>query len=253
MVKVYSARDGLEAHFIRNLLEGEGIRAAVLGETLAFGRGDLPMTQETLPGVWVNPEDEQIARDAGATSVATWVGQADVVAARERVVAEVNRLMDGDVKATGLKELQGLIWRQGYESGALCSHVYEDVPRALATWTKAGRLVRIYSSGSAAAQRLFFGHSDDGDLTTLVSGWFDTEVGGKREADSYRRIVEAIGYAADEVLFLSDVVEELDAAREAGLGTVLLDRREDYAQPRHGEATHGHARAESFADVALAG
>ncbi|MHB8913034.1 MAG: acireductone synthase, partial [Lysobacter sp.] len=107
----------------------------------------------------------------------------------------------------------------------------------------------VYSSGSVPAQRLFFGHSDAGDLTPLFSGWFDTEVGGKREAGSYRRIAESIHLPPGEILFLSDIVEELDAAREAGLQTVLVDRIEDYPAPRLGEDTHGHRRVESFGDV----
>ena len=99
------------------------------------------------------------------------------------------------------------------------------------------------------AQKLYFGHSDAGDLSPLFSGWFDTEVGGKREAESYRRIVAALGVPAGEVLLLSDVVEELDAAREAGLGTVLVDRRNDYPQPRLGAATGGHRRIEAFDEL----
>jgi enolase-phosphatase E1 len=120
----------------------------------------------------------------------------------------------------------------------------------LRAWHAQGHGINVYSSGSVAAQRLFFGYSAAGDLTSLVSNWYDTEVGGKREAESYRRIVESLGVPAADVLFLSDVVEELDAAREAGLDTVLLDRREDYPQPRQGDSTHGHRRVESFADVA---
>ena len=100
-----------------------------------------------------------------------------------------------------------------------------------------------------AAQRLFFGHSTAGDLTPLFSGWFDTETGAEREAASYRRIVGAIGRAPADILFLSDVVDELDAAREAGLATVLVDRRADYPEPRTGAATHGHPRAESFTEI----
>ncbi|MBO7942765.1 acireductone synthase, partial [Streptomyces sp. S9] len=106
---------------------------------------------------------------------------------------------------------------------------------ALQRWKDAGLRLYVYSSGSVPAQRLLFGHSDVGDLTDLFSGFFDTEVGGKREAASYQRIRESIGLPGEEILFLSDVVEELDAAREAGLGTVLVDRREDYPQPREGE------------------
>ncbi|NLB13885.1 MAG: acireductone synthase, partial [Gammaproteobacteria bacterium] len=119
----------------------------------------------------------------------------------------------------------------------------------LRQWHAAGHPLYVYSSGSVPAQKLFFGFSEAGDLTPLISGWFDTEVGGKREADSYRTIVQRIGREAGDILFLSDVVEELDAAREAGLGTVLLDRREDYPQPREGEAANGHLRVEDFSQI----
>ncbi|HSR65285.1 MAG TPA: HAD hydrolase-like protein, partial [Xanthomonadaceae bacterium] len=98
-----------------------------------------------------------------------------------------------------------------------------------------------------------FGHREGGDLTPLFSSFFDTEMGHKRDAASYRRIAGALGRAPGDILFLSDVVEELDAAREAGLRTVLVDRREDYPQPRAGEAAHGHPRVESFADIIPAG
>ncbi|MBP6596972.1 MAG: acireductone synthase, partial [Arenimonas sp.] len=142
------------------------------------------------------------------------------------------------------------LWKDGYGRADFRAHVYPDAALALRAWEAAGHPIAVYSSGSVPAQKLFFGHSEAGDLTPLVSAWFDTEVGGKREADSYRRIAADLGRPADEVIFLSDVVEELDAAREAGMHTVLLDRREDYPQPRHAEATHGHRRVESFADVA---
>jgi len=107
----------------------------------------------------------------------------------------------------------------------------------------------VYSSGSVAAQKLLFGHSTAGDLSPLFSGWFDTAIGGKRETGSYRTLVRTLARPANEIVFLSDVVEELDAAREAGMETVLLDRREDYPTPRLGDATHGHRRVESFADI----
>ena len=100
------------------------------------------------------------------------------------------------------------------------------------------------------SQLLFFSHTDAGDLSPAFSAWFDTETGGKREAASYVRIAERLEVPADRVLFLSDVVEELDAARDAGMDTVLLDRREDYPQPRTGDAAGGHQRAESFDDIA---
>lgn len=167
----------------------------------------------------------------------------------DMIVETLQGWIDEDRKHTALKALQGMVWKDGYGKADFTAHMYPDAVEALRAWHAAGHSISVYSSGSVPAQKLFFGHSDAGDLTSLVSGWFDTEVGGKREAASYGRIVEALGLPAADVLFLSDVVEELDAAREAGLATVLLDRRQDYPQPRTGEATHGHARVESFADI----
>jgi enolase-phosphatase E1 len=181
----------------------------------------------------------------------------DVVAAEiggqpndETLVDTLQRWVDADRKHTALKALEGMLWKDGYARADFRAHVYPDAAAALRNWEAAGHPLAVYSSGSVPAQKLFFGHSEAGDLTPLVSAWFDTEVGGKREAESYRRIVAQLQRPAEDVIFLSDVVEELDAAREAGLHTVLVDRREDYPQPRHGEATHGHRRVESFAGVA---
>ena len=164
----------------------------------------------------------------------------------EMVVEVLQGWIDQDRKHTALKALQGMIWAAGYRDADFTAHIYPDAADGLVRWHAAGLPLYVYSSGSVPAQRLFFGHSDAGDLTRLFSGWFDTEVGGKREADSYRRIAEAIELPASEVLFLSDVVEELDAAREAGMETVLVDRREDYPESRTGEATGGHLRVETF-------
>lgn len=159
--------------------------------------------------------------------------------------------IDQDRKHTALKALQGILWAEGYRKGDFTAHMYPDATRALRDWHAAGVPLYVYSSGSVPAQRLFFGHSEGGDLTGLISGWFDTQTGGKREAESYTRIAASIRLPPADILFLSDVVEELDAARDAGLATVLVDRREDYPQPRLAEATHGHPRVESFADVQL--
>ena len=167
------------------------------------------------------------------------------------VIAEtLQGWIDQDRKHTALKALQGMVWKAGYGRADFRAHIYADAAAALPAWHAAGHPIAVYSSGSVPAQQLFFGHSEAGDLTPLVSAWFDTEVGGKREAESYRGIVAALGVPAQDVLFLSDVVEELDAARDAGLATVLLDRRDDYPLPRTGADTHGHRRVESFADIA---
>ncbi len=132
--------------------------------------------------------------------------------------------IDEDRKETPLKTLQGLIWAQGYADGELKGHVYPDTPEALRRWTGRGLAVHIYSSGSIAAQKLIFGHSIAGDLTPLLSGYFDTTTGPKREADLYSRIVDALDLAPSELLFVSDAPGEVDAAREAGLEALLIDR-----------------------------
>jgi enolase-phosphatase E1 len=158
-------------------------------------------------------------------------------ATRESVAAEANRLMDGDVKATGLKELQGLIWQEGYAAGRLTSHVYADVPPALRRWAEQGLDLRIFSSGSVAAQKVFFAHTDAGDLLPLFNGHYDTTTGPKREAESYRIIAADMKLPATAILFLSDVLQELDAAAEAGVRAGLVVR------PGNAPVTAGHAHA----------
>ncbi len=157
--------------------------------------------------------------------------------------------IDQDRKVPALKALQGMIWADGYAGGEYRAHVYDDAVAGLRRWHAAGHQLYVYSSGSVAAQKLLFSHSTAGDLSPLFSGWFDTAIGGKRDAASYRNLVTALARPPSEILFLSDVVEELDAARAARIETVLLDRREDYATPRLADATHGHRRVESFADI----
>lgn len=159
----------------------------------------------------------------------------------ERVVAILLEWIAEDRKATPLKALQGMVWEQGYRAGQLKGHVYPDAVEALRRWHAEGYRLYVYSSGSIQAQKLIFGCSEAGDLSPLFSGYFDTTSGPKREAGSYRRIVEAIGLPAEEVLFLSDVVQELDAAREAGLPTIGL--------AREGGELAGHPTVASFAVI----
>jgi enolase-phosphatase E1 len=134
------------------------------------------------------------------------------------------RLMAEDRKSTGLKLLQGVIWEEGYLSGTIQGHVFPDVPGALAAWRAAGRRLRVFSSGSVHAQKLLFGHTTHGDLTPLFEGFHDTTTGPKREASAYAAIAAAYGLPAGEILYLSDVREELDAAAAAGMRTGLLVR-----------------------------
>ncbi len=131
---------------------------------------------------------------------------------------------DADRKIGPLKALQGLIWAEGYASGALQGHVYPDAVAGLRRWQAVGIPLYVYSSGSVAAQKLIFAHTAFGDLTPLFSGHFDTGVGGKRDAASYAAIARTIGTAPAEILFLSDVEAELAAAAEAGLAVTLLAR-----------------------------
>jgi enolase-phosphatase E1 len=133
-------------------------------------------------------------------------------------------LMDEDRKVTALKALQGRIWEEGFRSGELHGVVYDDVPRAIARWRRDGRRVAIFSSGSVLAQKLLFGHSNAGDLTPFLSGHFDTTTGPKRDAASYRKIAAELVQDPAAALFVSDVAEELDAARAAGWGTALCVR-----------------------------
>lgn len=172
----------------------------------------------------VQAASEIIARESGADSLAAFLARARRAGAQEPLEHEVLRRMDADEKSTGLKLLQGLIWRQGYASGELRGHVYPDVPIAFATWAAQGADIRIYSSGSVESQQLLFAHSEAGALDRYLRGYYDTRVGRKRSADSYRRIVADMQRQAAGVLFCSDTREELDAAREAGLATVLVRR-----------------------------
>ena len=196
-----------------------------------------------------------VRRRGDEPEVRAWLDRAAVDAGgvcQDEVIVEVLQgWIDEDRKHPALKALQGMIWLDGYQGGDFQAHVDPDAAQALRGWHASGHTLAVYSSGSVPAQKLLFGHSSQGDLSPLFSAWFDTAVGGKREVASYQAIVQSLGVPAREVVFLSDVVEELDAAREAGLRTVLLDRREDYPIPRIGEACHGHERVESFAGVVL--
>lgn len=162
----------------------------------------------------------------------------------DEAIAELTAWIDADKKATPLKALQGLIWEAGYREGAYRGHVYGDVARQLRAWKERGLKLYVFSSGSALAQKLLFGHTAFGDLTPLFSDYFDTTVGQKRDPASYRAIAEKIGLPAAEILFLSDVREELDAARAAGMQTAQVLR--EGVTP-----AVGHAQTKTFNDIVL--
>jgi len=201
-----------------------------------------PYARERLPAFVVTHADKpevqhwlhEAARDAGLVS-----------ASQQEIIDLLIRWIDEDRKATPLKALQGLLWEDGYVSGEFKGHVYPEVAENLQKWKKQGIHLYVYSSGSVAAQKLLFGHSEAGDLTPLFSGYFDTEVGGKREVDSYRRIAEAIKVPAGQILFLSDITAELDAAAAAGFQTTQLMR------PPAGLAESTHDQVADFNEISV--
>ena len=194
--------------------------------------------QEDVAGL----RDEHAADVAKGLDPPAWISDD-----RGREVASVGAyvrwLISHDRKITVLKSLQGKIWRAGYEAGQLHAEVYNDVPPALDRWTRQGKTVGIFSSGSVLAQRLLFSHTNAGDLTALLTDYFDTTVGSKVEPESYRRITAAFGIPPSDVLFISDVVAELDAARAAGMNTALCVRPGRTIE--HG----GHAAVATFDSI----
>jgi enolase-phosphatase E1 len=166
--------------------------------------GDTPEVQH-----WLH----EAAREAGL-----------IEASRQEVIELLLRWIDEDRKSTALKALQGMIWKEGYENGDYRAHMYPEVAARLHAWRGEGLHLYVYSSGSVPAQKLFFRYSEAGDLSPLFAGYFDTETGPKREQASYEKIAAAIGEQPAHILFLSDIVEELDAAGAAGLRTGWLLR-----------------------------
>ena len=140
------------------------------------------------------------------------------------IINTLHRWSQEDRKITPLKSVQGILWTKGYESGEILGHVYADVKPALEKWKSHGLQMGVFSSGSIAAQKLIFGYSEAGDLTPFFSNYFDTTTGGKRETETYSKIARELGLRVDEILFLSDIVEELAAADQCGMQTVQLVR-----------------------------
>ncbi|GLX16577.1 acireductone synthase [Streptomyces lavendulae] len=168
-----------------------------------------------------------------------------------RIEQALNDWLDEDRKVTPLKTLQGVLWAEGFARGELVSHFYGDVVPALRRWHAAGVRLYVYSSGSVAAQRAWFGHSPEGDLRDLVTGWYDTaNAGPKQAAGSFRAIAADTGIPPARLLFLSDRPGELDAARAADWRTVAVRRP---GEPYYEKGPGGHAQAGTFADIDVVG
>lgn len=142
----------------------------------------------------------------------------------EEVIEQLIRWIDEDRKITPLKTLQGLMWEEGYKQGDFTGHIYNDAMKNLAVWHQQGISLYVYSSGSVYAQKLLFGYTEYGDLNKLFSGYFDTKIGAKIDAASYEKIAQAIGVDPADIMFLSDIEAELNAARAAGMQTTWLVR-----------------------------
>ena len=161
----------------------------------------------------------------------------------ELVIATLLNWIEEDKKITPLKTLQGFIWEDGFKNNHFQGHLYEDAYRNLVQWYKLGIKLYVFSSGSVKAQKLLFGHSQYGDLTYLFEGYFDTNIGNKKEVTAYQNIAQAIELPPQEILFLSDVIAELDAAAGAGYHTLLLDRQNNIAN------SNGHDVVTIFDDI----
>jgi enolase-phosphatase E1 len=142
----------------------------------------------------------------------------------EEVIFQLKKWCQQDLKITPLKTLQGILWQKGYQNGELLGHVYDDVPVMLENWNFLGKKMGIFSSGSVNAQKLLFSHSVKGNLSTYFSNYFDTNIGSKRDSDTYSLITKKLALPQNRILFLSDVIEELAAADKAGMKTVQITR-----------------------------
>lgn len=163
----------------------------------------------------------------------------------QQLIAQLIHWLDEDQKITPLKALQGLIWAEGYNQGVFKGHIYQDVVEKFRMWKLQGLELYIYSSGSVFAQKLLFSNTEYGDLTPFISGYFDTQIGGKKESESYQKIAEQIGWPPSRLLFMSDIKAELDAAKAIGYKTICVSR--DHQATQNAE----HRQVSSFEQILL--
>lgn len=193
-----------------------------------------PYARQALPGFLARHGDEPAVRaELEATADAAELESDDSEAILRQLIAWI----DDDVKATPLKALQGMIWADGYREGAFRGHLYPDARHWIERSDEQGVPLYIYSSGSVQAQQMYFAHSEFGDLRSRFRDFFDTTVGPKRQPDSYRRIADRIGLEPGRIVFFSDIGDELEAARAAGMQVVQLVRAGTSADPRFPQQT----------------
>lgn len=188
--------------------------------SLSFVKDTLfPFAHRHLPDYIYDNEDEvapildAVRKEENNTELST-----------EEVIDVMLRYIREDQKVTPLKELQGMIWEEGYKTGELIGHIYDDALCGLRRWKDQGIKLYVYSSGSVPAQKMLFGHTKVGNLNTLFSGYFDTNTGAKKDVRSYEKIADDINVAPENILFLSDSTDEIAAASDAGMNVIILDR-----------------------------
>jgi enolase-phosphatase E1 len=186
-------------------------------------------------------EERDVARQLRAMSESTGIPLRNT----EALIARLMQWMREDQKVTELKALQGMVWEQGYQRGEYQAHIYPDVPEKLREWQEQGINLYVYSSGSEKAQRLFFRYTTCGDLRLLFAGYFDTTIGAKQEPDSYRHIADWIALPPEDIVFLSDIEGELDAAAAIGIRTIRVVR----PQETDGVVKSKHKTVSSFDEI----
>jgi enolase-phosphatase E1 len=209
-------------------IEGTTCPVSFVGEVL------FPYAKQQMPEFLADQAENPIVQELLIQIFEAWDKDTDndAAALRQRycqndskaAVSYLGWLIEKDRKLTPLKELQGLIWRQGYGQGLLKAPLYADVPEALGRWHSAGLELSTYSSGSINAQKLLYRHSCYGDLSILFRSWFDTNVGSKASSQSYTKITEALKSSPDQIVFISDRISELIAAEEAGIKVIFSQR-----------------------------
>ena len=231
------------------MIKAKAILTDIEGTTssITFVRDVLfPYAAQHLPMfVRANAQDAAVMTQLKAVAQETGLAENDY----EAIISVLLQWTAEDRKATPLKTLQGMLWQHGYRSHAYCAHVYEDAFKQLNHWHAAGIPLYVYSSGSIQAQKLFFGHSEYGDMMPLFSDFFDTTSGAKQEPVSYQRIAKAINLDPKDVLFLSDITAELDAARSAGMQTCWLVRPQDTTADAAAIAGSSHRVAHDFSEI----
>lgn len=218
--------------------------------SISFVKNTLfPYAAKTLPAFLVEHASEQPVKEQLDT---LWSDYPETRNDMEASTQLLLKMISDDIKYTPLKSLQGMIWKKGYESGVYRAHIYEDAATELKRWHEQGLNLFVFSSGSIAAQKLFFRYSKVGDLSTLFSDHFDTTSGAKQDKSAYQNIARQLPGTAQSTLFLSDIREELDAAQEAGMQTCWLIRPEDSNTNLSEAQTSPHLAVSSFHTIKIA-